>query len=79
MGGRARRAHELRGDDRMVDTAARTILPLGIVFTGQYQMMSENEAGDRARTDDLLITNQTLCQLSYTGPRTSTAGLEAIG
>jgi hypothetical protein len=25
-------------------------------------------AGDRARTDDLLITNQTLYQLSYTGP-----------
>lgn len=42
-------------------------------------MMSENEAGDRTRTDDLLITNQTLYQLSYTGPRTSTAGLEAIG
>ena len=32
-----------------------------------------NGAGDRSRTDDLLITNQLLYQLSYTG-RESGAG-----
>ena len=33
----------------------------------QLKLVKKNGAGDRNRTDDLLITNQLLYQLSYTG------------
>ena len=32
-----------------------------------YKLLFFNGAGDRSRTDDLLITNQLLYQLSYAG------------
>ena len=35
-------------------------------------------AGERARTVDLLITNQLLCLLSYTSIKTATAGHASI-
>ncbi len=31
------------------------------------ELLRKNKAGSRTRTDDLLITNQLLYQLSYTG------------
>ena len=44
----------------------RAILPVEKNFE---KLDSENGAGDRSRTYDLLITNQLLYQLSYTGAR----------
>ena len=39
----------------------------------------EHGAGDRNRTDDLLITNQLLYQLSYTGKGRQVYGGERLG
>ena len=44
--------------------------PLPVHDPSSTESDSEGDgAGDRIRTDDLLITNQTLYQLSYTGPK----------
>jgi hypothetical protein len=38
-------------------------------MTKPHKLLILNRAGSRARTDDLLITNQLLYQLSYAGIR----------
>ena len=37
-----------------------------------------HEADDRTRTDNLLITNQLLCQLSHIGVKVGRTGLEPV-
>ena len=53
-------------------------MPRGEVIAGSSRALllklPVHGAGERARTVDLLITNQLLCQLSYTSIKTATAG-----
>jgi hypothetical protein len=45
--------------------------------TAWYAVKQRSGAGERSRTPDLLITNELLYQLSYTGEGRSIAGLAA--
>ena len=47
----------------------------GICPLLQYEIV---EADDRTRTDNLLITNQLLCQLSHIGKKVGPTGLEPV-
>ena len=47
----------------------------GICPLLQYKIV---EADDRTRTDNLLITNQLLCQLSHIGKKVGPTGLEPV-
>ena len=55
-----------------------SLSPLATRESTHYDMKFTSQADDRTRTDNLLITNQLLCQLSHIGISMGPIGLEPM-